>query len=232
MGANKTGEDVNGFITEPPHPPATPSPPTSSTRPLFSRARWHSDNLAVSLTIQLQTSGTQVLRELRIGEVGTFSLNIFSIHSCSQRTSLSLSRCLSLSLSIAFSLFATETAVVILRGSCVNSVFSWAVNDNSALPVSPSAQADTHSPLLSSLNYLPLIQIRKLKSRSSVKALCWVMRERPMSVCLHVCVCARVWTHECVYVCGCTRSACRTESYQSHPRPRFQRSLSIWGQEE
>lgn len=26
MGANKTGEDVNGFITEPPHPPATPSP--------------------------------------------------------------------------------------------------------------------------------------------------------------------------------------------------------------
>lgn len=56
--------------------------PTPPPHPLFSQARWHSANLAVSLTSQLQTSGTQVLGELRIGEMGTFSLNIFSIRSC------------------------------------------------------------------------------------------------------------------------------------------------------
>lgn len=52
------------------------------------------------------------------------------------------------------------------------------------------------APLRSStpLNYLQLIQIRKLKSRSSVKALCWVMRRRSVSqhLRLNSCVSARV----------------------------------------
>lgn len=110
-------------------------------------------------------------------------------------------KCVFLSLSITLSLFATKKiAVVILRGSCVNSVFSLTVNDNSTLPVSPSAQADTHSLLLSSPNYLPLIQIRKLKSRSSMKALRWVMRE--IYVCVPKCarMCTRVNPSACVHV--------------------------------
>lgn len=198
----------------PPHPQATPSPHILNM-PSFSPARWHSAHLAVSLLSQLKTSGTQVLWDFQIREVGAFSLNIFSI----VRKGFFFSH--SLHLFITLSLFATKTAVVILRGSCVNSVFSSTVNDNSALPVSPSAQADTHSSLLSSLNYLPLIQIRKLKSRSSMKALCWVMRET--HVCKPKCACMRTCVN--LWVCVCMYFWAHTECWQDRTLPKPSKAL-------
>lgn len=158
------------------------------------KARWHSANLAVSLTSQLQTSGTQVPRRAPNRRSGYFFFK-YIFHSLLSAKdfffppSLSLLLPLSLSLSITLSLFATETAVVILRGSCVNSVFSSAVNDNSALPVS-SLSSSRHAfpgPLLPKLSAAnPDQKVKKQVKRESL--MLSNERERERDPCLCTCV--------------------------------------------
>lgn len=108
-----------------------------------------------------------------------------------------------------------------VRGSCVNSVFSLTVNDNSPLPVSSSAQEDRNSLLLSSPNYLAVIQITKFKSRSSVKVLCWVKREEDQ--CLFPCLSTHLhgWTPVWAW------TECSQDTITPPARPRFQESFNV-----
>ncbi len=63
------------------------------------------------------------------------------------------------------------------------------LNDSSALPVSPSAQADTHSLLLFSLNYLPANPDQKVKKQVKRESL-MLSNERGTHVNSWVCLSA------------------------------------------